>query len=457
MKDTKRLAIVLATMLCAGPSTAESLRSAVEAAVRTNPSVLAAGAEARGSAYDVLQLRSEYEPAVRLFGEVGPEYVNDPANLSAEDNQDWKISRSIGIEAEVVLFDGFRRANLLYANAARVDGNIFRLMDASETMALNATEVYIDVFRHRGLAAAAERNLERHREIGRQVAELVEGGRLPLSDRLQVEDRVRAAELALIDVRRALEDANARYTRIVGRPPSGSMSIPRVSGLPGSSEALAETAVRRSFRVRVAETELNSALYAQRIVEADRAPRVTLNAGGSYGQDTDGASGSDNDVFVGLRFNWTLYQGGRTPQSRALIEQRSKAMSERNVAIRDVRELADRTWNGYRANAQTARVLAEQLTSAEALVSQFRAEFEAGTRSLLDVLEAERVRFDVEFEKLSADASFAFSTYRLLAVESRLADHFGVAPANMPFAPDFESRALAEPRSVFRTAIPPLE
>jgi outer membrane protein, adhesin transport system len=457
MIDSRRWALVVAAMLCAGPSVAEPLRAAVEAAVTTNPTVLAAGAEARGSAFDVLQLRSEYEPAVRLFGEVGPEFVNNPANLSEADNQDWKISRSIGIEAEVVLFDGYRRANLLYATAARVDGNIFRLMDASETMALNATEVYIDVYRHRNLVASAERNLERHREIARQVTELVEGGRLPLSDRLQVEDRVRAAELALIDVRRSLEDANARYTRIVGRPPSGPMSIPRVGNLPGNSSQFLDAAVQRSFRVRVAETELNSALYAQRIVEADRAPRVTLNAGASYGEDTDGASGSDNDLFVGLRFNWTLYQGGRTPQSRALIEQRSKAMSERNVAIREVRELAERTWNGYRANTQTARILADQLVSAEALVAQFRSEFEAGTRSLLDVLEAERVRFDVEFEKLSADASFAFSTYRLLAVESRLAEHFGVAPANMPFAPDFESRALAEPRSVFRTAIPPLE
>jgi outer membrane protein, adhesin transport system len=276
-------ALALAAIFCAGPAMAEPLRSAVEAAVTTNPAVLAAGAEARGAAYEALQLRSEYEPTVRLFGEVGPEWVNDPANLSPEDNEDWKIARSVGIEAEVVLFDGYRRANLLYATAARVDGNIFRLMDASETMALNATEVYIDVFRHRGLVAAAERNLDRHREIAGQVAGLVEGGRLPLSDRLQAEDRVRAAELALIDVRRALEDAGARYTRIVGRPPSGPMSVPVLSSLPRSSAALAEAAVARSYRVRVAETELDSALYAQRIVEADRAPRVTLNAGGRYG------------------------------------------------------------------------------------------------------------------------------------------------------------------------------
>jgi outer membrane protein, adhesin transport system len=457
MTDARRLAVVLTAMLLAGHASAEPLRSAVEAAVTTNPAVLAASAEARASAFEALQLKSEYEPAVRLFGEVGPQWVNDPANLSAEDNEDWKISRSVGVEAEVLLFDGYRRANLLYASAARVDGNIFRLMDASETMALNATEVYIDVFRHRGLVAAAERNLERHRQIAAQVTSLVEGGRLPVSDRLQVEDRVRAAELALIDVRRALEDAGARYTRIVGRPPSGPMSVPMLSGLPRNSAALVDAAVQRSHRVRVAETELNSALYAQRIVEADRAPRVTLNAGGRYGQDVDGASGDDSDVFVGFRFNWTLYQGGRTPQSRALIEARSKAMSERNVAIREVRELAERTWNGYRANDQSARVLADQLASAEGLVTQFRSEFEAGTRSLLDVLEAERVRFDVEFEKLSADASFAFSTYRLLAVESRLADHFGVAPANMPFSADFEARALADPQSVFRTAIPALE
>jgi adhesin transport system outer membrane protein len=457
MTDRTHAALALALLLWATGASAEPLRSAVESAVTTNPEILAAEAEARGAAYEVLQLQSEYIPAVRLYGEVGPQYVNDPSNLSPEDNQDWKISRTLGIEAEVVLFDGFRRANLVYASAARVDGNIYRLMDASETMALNATEVYIDVYRHRGLVAAAEANLERHRAIAAQVAELVDGGRLPLSDRLQVEDRVRAAELALIEVRRALEDANARYARIVGRPPSGPMSVPVLSGLPDNSTSLVASAVQRSYRVRVAETELNSAGYAQEIVEADRAPRVTLNAGGRYGEDVDGASGADNDLYLALRFNWTLYQGGRTPQSRALIEARSKAMSDRNVAIREVRELAERTWNAYRANGQAARVLADQLASSQSLVDQFRSEFEAGTRSLLDVLEAERVRFDVEFEKLSADASYAFATYRLLAVESRLAQHFGVAPSNMPFEANFESRALASPQSVFKTAIPALE
>jgi adhesin transport system outer membrane protein len=235
------------------------------------------------------------------------------------------------------------------------------------------------------------------------------------------------------------------------------MSVPTLSGLPRDSTSLVAAAVQRSYRVRVAETELNSAGYAQEIVEADRAPRVTLNAGGRYGEDVDGATGADNDLYLALRFNWTLYQGGRTPQSRALIEARSKAMSDRNVAIREVRELAERTWNAYRANGQAARVLADQLTSSQSLVDQFRSEFEAGTRSLLDVLEAERVRFDVEFEKLSADASYAFATYRLLAIESRLAQHFGVAPANMPFEANFESRALASPQSVFKTAIPALE
>lgn len=436
---------------------AEPLRSAVEAAVTTNPDMLAAGAEARGSAYEAISLRGDFEPTVRMFGEVRPEWVNNPSNLTPEENEQWSISRSVGVEAEVVIFDGYRRANLLYASAARVDGNIFRLMDASETMALNATEVYIDVFRHRGLVAAAERNLDSHRSIAAQVTSLVDGGRLPASDRLQAEDRVRAAELALIDVQQAFDDAAARYTRIVGRPPSGAMTVPVLSGLPRSAGALADTAMRRSYRVRVAETEVNSALYAQRIAEADRAPRVTLNAGGTYGRDIDGAEGEDSDVFVGLRFNWTLRQGGRNAQTRALVEAQSKAMSERNVAIREVRELAERTWSGLRANARSATLLAEQLASSEALVAQFRSEFEAGTRSLLDVLEAERVRFDVEFQKLSADASYAFSTYRLLAVESRLAEHFGVAPANMPFAADFEARALADPKSVFRTAIPALE
>ncbi|MEO9821197.1 MAG: TolC family protein [Paracoccaceae bacterium] len=436
---------------------AESLKNAVRNALTSNPSVLAATSEARANAYDLLKLQSEYQPTVTLYGRAGAQRLDDPSSLSAADTGDTLFAREIGLEAEVVLFDGARRANLVYSNAARVDGSIFRLLDASETLALNATEVYIDTYRHRRLLDAASRNLRRHQVIGRQVNDLVESGRLPVSDRLQIQDRIRAAQLVLIDMRRSVKDAEARYKRIIGNPPSSAMSVPGIRVKVGKLQDLLRVAVENSHRVRIANIEIDRAEYEKKVIEADRKPRVSLNAGIRRGSDLDGNRSSETDTFVGVRMNWILHQGGRNARSRAEIERKHKATSERNVAMREVRELAERTWNGHAANSERLQLLSQQFRINRNLVTQFNSEFEAGTRSLLDVLEAERASFDVEFEKVSAEASLTFSAYRLLATQSRLAQHFGVSQAEGVLIPNFEDRAQQSPTSVFKTKIPALD
>ena len=426
-------------------SAGETLQQAVQTALTSNPEIRAVTAEARASAYELLKLQAEFQPVVTLSAEAGARRVDDPASLTPSDNGRTKFARELALDAELVLLDGQRRANLVYASAARVDGNIFRLLDASETMALNVTEVYIDLYRHLQLQAVAARNLTRHREIGDKVKELVDGGRLPLSDQLQAEDRTRAAQIVLIEVRRQGRDAEARFERIVGRKRQGALTLPGIKVPATSGEDLAASAMANSYRVRVAGIEIDRTVYEGRAIEAERQPRLSLNAGASAGRDTDGNTGSRSDAFVGVRLSWILHRGGRVAERNAWAERKSKALAERHVAIGEVRELALKTWNSYIAAGDRVYLLNAQVSVNRELVAQYLIEFEAGTRTLLDVLDAERTAFNVEFERISSEAGLSFSIYRMLAAESQLARHFGVKPSNTALIPDFETRALVNP------------
>jgi adhesin transport system outer membrane protein len=175
------------------------------------------------------------------------------------------------------------------------------------------------------------------------------------------------------------------------------------------------------------------------------------------GRDIDGVSGTEEDMFIGLQMEWEVSRGGKLERDRALVERRHKAFSQRRVAMLEVEQLAAQTWNSYISNSERARSLAGQLAANNALLVQFDEEFEAGKRTLLDLLDAERATFDVAFQKISAEASLAFSTYRLLAIQSQLAQYFGVEPKGIALTPTFESRAKVAPRSVFQTTIPPLD
>lgn len=457
MKQLRKISCAsLALCFCAAGGWAETLSDAVRYAVTTNPAIKASQAEMRASAYELIQLRGEYEPRLILSGETGWQRVDDPNSLSAEDNDSAKSRNQLGLRAELVLFDGFRRANLVYANAARVDGSIFRLLDASETMALNATEAYIDVHRHRQLLAVARRNVAKHEEIGARVRELVQGGRLPFSDELTIDDRIRSAQLAQLDVERALRDASARYERVVGREPGGGMAVP-LAKAPPPLDQLTKVAVANSFRVQFARTQIDQTRFQAEVTLSDRAPQLSLNAGVVRDLNRNGVSGTRTDETVGVGLRWTLYQGGRQAERRALAERNSRAMAQQAVAVRDVRELAARTWNTYRTNADRAAQLADQLRINRLIVEVYGDEFLAAKRSLLDLLEVERARFNVEFEAVGAQAGLAFSTYRALAAQSLLAAHFGLAKSDLALEPRFQDRVKNNPTAIFNVAIEPLK
>ncbi|WP_172676927.1 TolC family protein [Aestuariivita boseongensis] len=440
-----------------GPVQAESIRDAVRHAVTTNPLVQARDANMKASAYELLRLRGEYLPRVEIFGDIGRERVDDPTSLEvATENDVTKTRRQIGVRASYVLFDGFRRANLVYANAARVDASIFSLLDASETMALNAAEAYIDVYRHQALLEVARRNVRKHISIGQQVRDLVEAGRLPFSDELTIDDRIAAARLVELDVQRSLRDAHARYVRVIGRAPSGNMSLTNVK-LPRSEQALREAALTNSYRLKGAQARLDQTTYQQGISQADRYPQLTLDVGASRGENRNGNFNTRNDQFAGISMSWTLYKGGRNDERRAFAQRSYEAAFQRDAAARDVIDLSSRSWTSLQTNDERARRLRQQLGINRSLVDVYREEFDAAKRTLLDLLEIERSRFNVEFEKVSADASLAFSKYRVLATQSRLAEHFGLKPADIALEPTFQRRALASPTSVFNTVIEPLE
>ncbi len=448
----------LVAILPATQIAAETLHAAVRAAVTTNPAARAAEADVRASVADLARLRSEFQPTVNLFGEVGGEVVDNPSSLSPNANGRLKLAREIGIGVEYTLFDGHRRANLVYRNSVRVDGAVYRRLDAAETLALTAVEAYIDVVRLHRLLALARQNVHTHQELAAQVRDLVNGGRLPSSDQFIVDDRVLAARDAVLDVERGLSDAKARYVRVVGHQPTGAMSVPFPNGLPRNLNHYLSEAVAASHRVAAASAQARVPQYEKNIALARRLPKVTLNAGVTHGIDRNGSYGSDTDAFVGLRFNWELYRGGRKATEAFYDAEAAEAGYRTADIAREVQELATRAWNAYQTAIERRGLLAEQTRANRRIVRQYREEVEAAKRSLIDVLEAERTLFNIRFQEISADSAVTFGAYRLLASKSALADHFGLSHASVALAPGFEDRARTAPTgAVFNTTIPPLE
>lgn len=414
---------------------------------RTGP-----GANARARAGELQGTRSLYLPSVDAFGELG--YEDSTLNGSSR-NLDF--TASAGVEARLTLFDGYARANQVYRNAARLDESLYNALFAASTVALNAVEAYVDVVRHRQLRQISRLNIQRHKDIRKQIIDLVEGGKSPVSDQFQIDERLLAARAVEEDIEKALADARAKYERIIGSRPGSKMHIGKIKQRPKTQAALIHSAVANNVAIKRGTKAVAGAGYALEGERAALRPKLFLKGRVQEGNDASSVSNSNREAFLGLQLSWSLYDGGASRARRSTLSaERMESEFRRDALVREVAEIAGKAWNAYASGSKRYSLLLQQEKAAARIVDNYREEYGLSKRSLLDVLDAERARFNTGFQRISAYAAFRFSEYRMLAVQSRLVDYFGAKPAVAVAKPDFEERVSDRPLEVFNVTIDPL-
>ena len=458
MKNLAKHALAFATCMgLASVAQAQSISQAVGTALTSNPDILAAQSAFRSDVYDLTSRKGDFEPTLSLFGDAGWEYVDDPNGLRASDNAQTKPTSELGVVAEIPLWDGYRRANQVYASAARVDQSNFELLDASETIALLVAEQYINVARQQRLLVIARENRDVLVQIQKQASNLVEGGSLPISDLFQVESTIYAADASITEITRNLEAARVQYRALVGAFPSGPLSIPRSVAPEGSVDTLVQRSIENNYRIRMASSQVEIRGFERDASDADFLPQLSMNAGGSVGHNLDGARGDETRAFVGFGLTWTLYGGQRKDRRLSLDERRNEALHRRMAVVRDVEENARRAYATYDQSGRRAAFLRERVESNTELVRSYRREFELGTRSLLDLLIAENGLFNARFELVNSEAILSFSGYRLLAAQSRLANHFGIEPIGQSVSQPLMPQTGQRPMDIIRKGRPKIQ
>lgn len=436
------------------PARAHELKTSVQTALSSNPRIKAHDAAVRTAAFELLEMRGTYLPTVSLFGTIGPEYVDDPNGLSAIDNARTKTAREIGVVASLPLFDGYKRANTIFTRAAQLDRSMFEYLDASETMALLVVQAHMDVVRNQNILATANDHLARHLDIARRVGEQVAGGKLPLSDQLQVESRVETVRITISEISNELEMSRSRYRELVGTPNVPGLNAPGLPKLPPSLNDLIASSIQNNFRVKQAQANVDVRKFEKLTNEAEYLPQVNLRTGASVGADLDGASGNENRSFISVDLNWKLFNGGRSERRAALLERQNEALYLRMATLREVQQIAENAWSSFQSSQRIATIAAKQVTLNHDLVDQYTLEFQLDTRSLLDLLIGETELFRSRIELIDARAGATFNAYRMLAAQSRLAQYFGIDSTGEALLLAVQANELQKPLDVVDRAVP---
>ena len=411
---------------------ATSLQDTVGKAVSTNPRV--ASLQSNRSAIDkeLEQARGLYLPQIDLRAAVGPEITNSPGTRSRglDSHTDTRKESSLTIQQRI--FDGFEAESEIDRQKARSKSASFRIRESAENTALDATEAHIEVLRFRKLVSIAEANVEVHRGYVGRVTERTQSGAGTADEIAQAQARLEQAQALLAENQQGLRDAEALYIKTVGDMPGelDEVAYPTAMVPADLDNALKLLPTNPTVKITGADVEVTQAELTQ--AESRFYPKINLELSGRYDDDLDGIEGHDRDAIALVVMRWNLYRGGIDEANRGeAVERIAEARNNRLAAIRDFEEEMRKSWSALESQTRRADLLKSAVEQNTIVRDAYSEQFDLGTRSLLDLLDAENELYATLGRQITAEHAKTFAAYRVLAVGGELLKTVGVAAPNM--------------------------
>lgn len=393
-----------------------TFQQAMEAAYTHNPQLESSRAELRSVDEAYAQAVSGYRP--RVSGNAG----YDSSYQDGQLQNNHADPKTLSLDLVQPLYRGGTTKAQVEGADNRILAQRALLMSVEQSVFLQTVTAYMDVLRDQEIVRLTQSNekvLANHLDESRQRFEL---GDLTKTDVSQSESRLAAAQASRIRAEGNQEISRAAFERATGLKPEA-LQKPALSAVaPTTLEAAIGVAQENNPDVIYAEYASEAAKSNTRAVKGELLPRVDFS--GSVGRTYDPGQRTDdwvNSTTVGLSATMPLYTSGsvdsRVRQSRQVEQQRRIDIQ---TAERFVREKVVDAWSDLQSsNAEMAARLV-QINAAQLALDGVKVEADYGSRTTLDLLDAEQEYLDAQVSYISAERDKIVALYGLLAATGDL-------------------------------------
>ncbi|QYX56762.1 TolC family outer membrane protein [Roseovarius sp. SCSIO 43702] len=321
---------------------------------------------------------------------------------------------NLGLSAELLLYDFGRTRFQVEAAKENVLATRQTLVGIEQQVLLRAVQAFMNVNRNYELVSLRENNLRLIGEELRAARERFEVGEVTRTDVAQAEARRAESESQLAVARGDLSQAIEEYTAAIGHPPQRLTSAGPLPTLDRSEESAKIVALRHHPDIRKVQHDIAAAELNVRAAEAAMKPRVSLNGTLGLNEELNSDSYGRNGSF-GVNVTGPIYQGGRLSATvRRTIAQRDALRGALHVTRHTVRAdvgIAYAVLRAARAQVEASRA---RIRAARVAFRGVQEEAKVGSRTTLDVLNAEQELLDAQATLISAQADVYIAAYAVL-------------------------------------------
>ncbi|MBR2172889.1 TolC family protein [Sphingopyxis sp.] len=405
-----------------------SMQNVMAVAIDSNPQINQAEMNKQAIEFELEQAKGLYLPRVSLELSAGVRRLENATRRNLGIANDELYPLEAGIRAEQTLIDFGRRHGEKLRQAARVDGAALRVVERSEFIALQSARQYLDVLLQQRVVAAAEDNMTFHNSLVSDLSTGVTAGSISVADLQQAQERAKAASVRVSEAKEALQNAKIELLALSGLEVEDVQMPPAMAEkLPVSlSEAIGLTRSRHP-KVLEAQADVDAANAEAKKEKGDIFPTIGLEFSGRVGDDIDAFRGETTDLLGRVVLRWDIFNGGiNQAKYQEMIRRASESRFRLHETERNAEADTRRAWNSRETQTAVFRDLVDQSKSTDELLLSYREQFSVGRRSLLDVLDAQNTRFNVQVRAETARFSEMFAVYQILASTNSLLEAFNL-------------------------------
>lgn len=433
MRTRSSRGLLLAASMALGASAAApaaDLLDVYRMALESDPQFAAAQAGNRAAQESRPQARAGLLPNLSLDGDT---FYNDqrlkrPEAVAGRSRSADYNSYGYSLSLVQPVFRWDRWIQLGQADS-RVSQANAELDAAAQDLIVRSAERYFDVLAAIDNLEFATTTKEAFSQQLNQAEQRFEVGLIAITD---VEEAKAGRDLAVTEEIRAknrLENAYEALRELVGEDIRDlallKEEVPLLRPDPDDTDRWTRTALDQNRQLAAATFAAKIAQDEIKRRQAGHYPTVDLVAARDYQSQSDSVSFGENDSYldsIGVQLNLPLYQGGlvssQTEQARHEYQQ---ALEELEATRRGTYRQTRESFLGVSDSISGVNALRQALTSTQKALEAIEAGFQVGTRTSVDVLNAQRNTYESVRDYKNAQYGYILSTLRLKQAAGTLA------------------------------------
>ena len=407
----------LMAALMAGTAGADTLREALVSTYATNPTLTGQRETLRATDATVAIARAAGRPQVSAT--VGLNRTLTQSGLLINGGKGPTVSA--GVDLSVPLFQGGAVKNSVRAAQTRVEAGRATLSAVEGDVFTQAVGAYMDVIRDRAIVELNQNNVRVLATNLEATSDRFKIGDLTRTDVAQSEARLQLGRSQLATAQGRLASSEATYRQVIGHAPGALAPPPPLPPLPKSEDEAVRIALANNPDLIAISRSAIAAGYDVNVARAGRLPTLSGVLGETYvgnlGSTNAPFPNSGNATTIGLAARVPIFQGGlpaaRIRQSQA---QQGQVLEQVVGTERAVVQGARSAFASYDAAEKAIQANTVAVQANELALEGNRAEQSVGTRTIIEVLNAEQELLNSQVLLVTARRDAYVAGFQLLNV-----------------------------------------